>query len=142
MKVKDLIEQLKTMNPDAPIVVHGFLGGFDDVEFIKPVSLACDVYESETWRGKHELLDTLKRYQEKILSSRTASSDLRRLITAIDGGTAKLDMMNAVCLSGISNLPMPKSADAEVDDSSSNVVETVETDWLSKPSALGRAKSG
>jgi hypothetical protein len=113
MKVKELIEILKTLDQDAPVVVHGFLGGFDDAEFITPVSLASDVYKNETWRGKHELLETLRRYGDKAISSRTASSDIRRMVTAVENGTAKIDLMKAVCLAGESTLPAQLPVDQE-----------------------------
>jgi hypothetical protein len=106
MKVKELIEVLKTLDQDAPVVVHGFLGGYDDAEFVTPVSLATSVYKYETWRGKHELLDTMRRYRGKAISSRTVSSELRRLITAVDNGTAKIEMVKAICLAGESSLPV------------------------------------
>ena len=113
MKVKELIEVLKTLDQEAPVVVHGFLGGFDDAEFITPVALATSVYKSETWRGKHELLETLRRYRGKAISSRTSSSELRRLMTAVDNGTAKIDLMKAVCLAGESSLPVSSVPDSE-----------------------------
>jgi hypothetical protein len=115
MKVKELIEVLKTLDQDAPVVVHGFLGGFDDAEFVTSVALANSVYKSETWRGKHELLETLRRYRGKALSSRTNSSELRRLMTAVENGTAKIDLMKAVCLAGESSLPVSSATDADME---------------------------
>jgi hypothetical protein len=116
MKVKELIEVLKTMDQDAPVVVHGFFGGFDDAEFITPVSLAAGVYKNETWRGKHELLETLRRYAHKAISSRTISSELRRFIVAVEKGTAKIDLMTAVCLAGESSLQMSQMPDEDTDE--------------------------
>ena len=113
MKVKELIEVLKTLDQDAPVVVHGFLGGFDDAEFVTPVALATSVYKSETWRGKHELLETLRRYRNKALSSRTNSSELRSLMTAVENGTAQIDLMKAVCLAGESTLPVSSVPEAD-----------------------------
>jgi hypothetical protein len=39
MKVKDLLELLKTQNPEMKIVVDGYEGGFDELDSIKHVCI-------------------------------------------------------------------------------------------------------
>jgi hypothetical protein len=39
MKVKELIKHLESYDPEAPVVVEGYEGGFDDVEVLDPVHI-------------------------------------------------------------------------------------------------------
>lgn len=58
MTVKELIEQLQTLDPDLHVFVRGYEGGYDDVGPISPVmEIALDVHK-EWYYGKHEEADT------------------------------------------------------------------------------------
>jgi hypothetical protein len=60
MTVKELIEQLQTLDPDLQVFVNGYEGGFNDV-----VSLTGDVYDMALdyhgmwYYGKHEIVDNI-----------------------------------------------------------------------------------
>jgi hypothetical protein len=58
MTVKELIEQLQTLDPDLHVFVQGYEGGYDDVGPISNViDIALDVH-TEWYYGKHEDADT------------------------------------------------------------------------------------
>ena len=100
MTVEELIDMLRACDPKAPVVVHGYLGGFDDIDRLNRVSVALNVYTTETWRGSHESLEKLRRYEESANSSRTISSDLRRYISDATCGSIEVQPISAVCLEG------------------------------------------
>jgi len=108
MTVQELIDILKKLDPDAPLVVHGFFGGFDDLEFANPISLAPNVYQHESWRGKHESLKTLQRYEKTTPSRHSASSELRRSITSAAEGGTEFTPVKAICLEGVSTSELTK----------------------------------
>ena len=53
MLVKELIEELQSLNPEARVVVRGYEGGLEDVENCKEVYLDLNV-NSVWYYGKHE----------------------------------------------------------------------------------------
>jgi hypothetical protein len=54
MTVKELIEKLQTVDPDLVVLVCGYEGGFQDVEFKKNVrEFNKDVY-TDWYYGPHE----------------------------------------------------------------------------------------
>lgn len=56
MKVKDLIKQLQLYNPEQMVVIHGYEGGYDEIEEILQINLKLNV--NEAWYyGKHESAD-------------------------------------------------------------------------------------
>jgi len=57
MKVKELIEQLQTLDPDLHVFTTGYEGGYEDVKDgwdIKDITLD---YNTEVWYGPHELTE-------------------------------------------------------------------------------------
>lgn len=53
MKVKELIEQLKTQDPEAMVVVRGYEGGFSEVDEIGKQSLKLNVH-TDWYYGEHD----------------------------------------------------------------------------------------
>lgn len=51
MLVKELIEALARLNQDAPVVVDGYEGGYDD-PVVKVGPVVIDTYPGD-WEGKH-----------------------------------------------------------------------------------------
>ena len=58
MTVKELIEQLQTLDPDLHVFVSGYEGGYKYVELENEImEIALDVHD-EWWYGKHEDADS------------------------------------------------------------------------------------
>jgi hypothetical protein len=58
MTVKELIEQLQTLDPDLHVFVRGYEGGYDDAGPASSImEVALDVHK-EWYYGKHEEADT------------------------------------------------------------------------------------
>ena len=54
MKVKELIEQLQQLDPEAYVFVNGYEGGIDDLLSVgEATDVILDIH-SEWWYGKHE----------------------------------------------------------------------------------------
>ncbi len=60
MKVKDLIEQLKTFDPELMVVRPGYEGGVTEIEHITPIEVALNV-NTEWYYGEHEQIDEFSR---------------------------------------------------------------------------------
>lgn len=60
MTVKELIEQLQTLDPDLQVFVSGYEGGFNDVVSLtgNDVDMALDYHEA-WYLGKHELVENM-----------------------------------------------------------------------------------
>lgn len=59
MTVKELIEQLQTLDPDLHVFTAGYEGGYEDVVSVGGVKeIALNVHE-EWYYGKHEDADTV-----------------------------------------------------------------------------------
>lgn len=57
MTVKELIEQLQTLDPDLQVFVSGYEGGYNDAGPIgNVVDMVLD-YHEEWYYGKHELVE-------------------------------------------------------------------------------------
>lgn len=56
MKVKELIELLKTQNSESLVVVSGYEGGYAEVRGASPLSVVLD-YNKEWYLGSHEAVD-------------------------------------------------------------------------------------
>ena len=55
MKVKDLIKKLEQLNPELHVFIHGYEGGYSEVESIsEEEEFALNVH-SEWYYGSHEL---------------------------------------------------------------------------------------
>ena len=58
MTVKELIEQLQTLDPELHVFVSGYEGGYKYVELENEImEIALDVHD-EWWYGKHEDADS------------------------------------------------------------------------------------
>ena len=82
MTVKELIEQLQTLNPESRVFVRGYEAGYDDVNVIKPNKMVLDV-NSVWYYGKH---DTLEREykRDKILNKDTTRDSIDGIIIGYD----------------------------------------------------------
>ena len=56
MKVKELIEELKKLDPELMVVVDGYEGGVSELNTCGETTVKLDV-NSEWWYGKHEECD-------------------------------------------------------------------------------------
>ena len=54
MKVKELIQILAELDPEAIVVVSGYEGGVDDVDYVVEHSVALNVNQ-QSYLGKHEI---------------------------------------------------------------------------------------
>jgi hypothetical protein len=59
MKVKELMNILRKLDPDMRVMVNGFEEGYDDVAYCGIEEMALDVYEEEM-HGPHERADHLE----------------------------------------------------------------------------------
>ena len=67
MTVKELIEQLQTLDPDLHVFVSGYEGGYKYVELENEImEIALDVHD-EWWYGKHEDADSSYFVPDKIV---------------------------------------------------------------------------
>ena len=63
MTVKELITQLKQLDPNAVVCRHGYEGGFDEVNSIQlDVEMALNIYDS-WYFGSHEKIIELDQEQ-------------------------------------------------------------------------------
>ncbi len=53
MKVKDLIDKLKSFPADAPVMVQGYEDGYDAVKVVREVSVTKNS-TAEDWNGEYE----------------------------------------------------------------------------------------
>lgn len=56
MKVKELIESLKTQNPESLVVISGYEGGYAEVNKVLLLNVVLD-YNKEWYLGSHESVD-------------------------------------------------------------------------------------
>lgn len=56
MTVKELIEQLQTLDPETYVFTVGYEGGFNDAVVSEEVEIALD-YHGQWYYGKHEYTD-------------------------------------------------------------------------------------
>lgn len=57
MKVHELMEALKALDPELPVMVRGYEGGVNDVEQIDHVFYKKDANKGASYYGRHELID-------------------------------------------------------------------------------------
>jgi hypothetical protein len=58
MKVRELIEQLQSMDQDLEVYVNGYEGGINDAESVKFIEVIRDLNE-EWYYGNHENVEDL-----------------------------------------------------------------------------------
>lgn len=56
MTIKELIEALSKFNPDTPVVVRGYEGGYNDVTIVKAESIQLNV-NKQHYYGAHGCTD-------------------------------------------------------------------------------------
>jgi len=61
MTVKQLIEQLQQLDPDLHVFVHGYEGGYDDVDSDSNIKEVALNYHNEWYYGDHEDADVVDR---------------------------------------------------------------------------------
>jgi len=57
MTVKELIENLQTLDPELRVFVEGYEGGYNDVSFNPNISKFVLDYHSDWYYGVHEIID-------------------------------------------------------------------------------------
>lgn len=57
MKVNELIEELKKIDGDLNVYIHGYEGGVSDLESIGAVVDVALNVNGEWWYGKHEVVE-------------------------------------------------------------------------------------
>ena len=70
MTIKELIEQLQTLDPDLQVFTSGYEGGFSDIEISKPNTFCLNV-NKEWYYGPHEtvaFIDEEERPSYKIVN--------------------------------------------------------------------------
>jgi hypothetical protein len=55
MTVKDLIKKLEQFHPDMPVVIDGYEGGVNEVDYVIETDIILE-YNDEWYYGKHELV--------------------------------------------------------------------------------------
>jgi hypothetical protein len=69
MKIKALIQLLKTLDPEMEIMRHGYEGGVDSVTQVVVEQVALDVHLEEWYYGNHEVIDEDDKYPGKEIIS-------------------------------------------------------------------------
>lgn len=64
MKVKDLIEHLKLINPELMVVRPGYEGGVTEISHVTIITVALNVNE-EWYYGEHEQIDEYSHKEHK-----------------------------------------------------------------------------
>ena len=64
MKVKDLIEKLKELDPDLMVVRAGYEGGVTEIDHLSIIEVALNVNE-EWYYGEHEQIDEFSQNDHK-----------------------------------------------------------------------------
>lgn len=64
MKVKELIEQLKALDPELMVVRPGYEGGVTEVDHLNVILIALNVNE-EWYYGEHEQIDEYSHKEHK-----------------------------------------------------------------------------
>jgi len=57
MTVKELIEQLQTLDPDLHVFTTGYEGGYEDVVSVGNIKEIALSYNTEWWYGPHTEVD-------------------------------------------------------------------------------------
>lgn len=70
MTIAELIQKLSQYDPNLPIVVKGYEGGYNDVSIIEELNLQLNV-NTENWYGAHEEI------RESAISDQPTSKAMR-----------------------------------------------------------------
>jgi hypothetical protein len=82
MTVKELIEQLQTLNQDSRVFVRGYEAGYDDINVIKTTRIVLNV--NNVWYyGKHDTLERENR-RDRILNKDTTRESIEGIIIGYD----------------------------------------------------------
>ena len=82
MTVKELIEQLQTLNPESRVFIRGYEAGYDDINTIKPTQMVLNV--NNIWYyGKHDTLDR-EHKRDRILNKDTTRDSIEGIIISYD----------------------------------------------------------
>lgn len=82
MTVKELIEQLQTLDQDSRVFVRGYEAGYDDINSIKTTQIVLNV-NSVWYYGKHNTLEQENK-QNKILNKNTTQDSIKGIIISYD----------------------------------------------------------
>ena len=82
MTVKELIEQLQTLDPESRVFVRGYEAGYDDINMVKVTQMVLDV-NSIWYYGKHDTLDR-EHKRDKILNKDTTRDSINGIIIGYD----------------------------------------------------------
>ena len=82
MTVKELIEQLQTLDPESREFVRGYEAGYDDINMVKVTQMVLDV-NSIWYYGKHDTLDR-EHKRDKILNKDTTRDSIDGIIIGYD----------------------------------------------------------
>ena len=82
MTVKELIEQLQTLDPESRVFVRGYEAGYDDINMVKVTQMVLDV-NSIWYYGKHDTLDR-EHKRDKILNKDTTRNSIDGIIIGYD----------------------------------------------------------
>ena len=82
MTVKELIEQLQTLDPESRVFVRGYEAGYDDINMVKVTQMVLDV-NSIWYYGKHDTLDR-EHKRDKILNKDTTRDSIDGIIIGYD----------------------------------------------------------
>lgn len=63
MKVRELMNILRKLDPDMRVMVNGFEAGYDDVGYCGVEEMALDIYDDEM-HGRHERSELLENAHE------------------------------------------------------------------------------
>ena len=82
MTVKELIEQLQTLNQDSRVFVRGYEAGYDDINVVKASRIVLNV-NSVWYYGKHDTLERENR-RDRILNKDTTRESIDGIIIGYD----------------------------------------------------------
>jgi hypothetical protein len=82
MTVKELIEQLQTLDQDSRVFVRGYEAGYDDINSVKTAQIVLNV--NNVWYyGKHDTLERENR-RDRILNKDTTRDSIKGIIIGYD----------------------------------------------------------
>jgi len=78
MTVKELIEQLQTLDPESRVFIRGYEAGYNDINNIDSEEMVLNV-NSVWYYGKHELLKSMEK-RDKILNKELEHKSVKGII--------------------------------------------------------------
>ncbi|HEY9682905.1 MAG TPA: hypothetical protein V6C86_15120 [Oculatellaceae cyanobacterium] len=67
MTVEDLIVELGKFDRSLEVMLPGLMGGLEELTSPHVVNIVRDVYHREDWRGRHESLETVRKFKKQFL---------------------------------------------------------------------------